>query len=124
MSTTPQHTAWSQVPVEPMNALLDRQFLSGANLTISRITLRKGAIVPRHSHANEQAACLLSGCLKFVLFESEESPREIILRPDEVLIIPPNIPHEAHALEDTINLDLFAPPRQDWISGDDAYLRR
>jgi quercetin dioxygenase-like cupin family protein len=107
-----------------MNPLLDRQFLSGANLTISRITLRKGAIVPRHSHANEQAACLLSGCLKFVLFESEESPREIILRPDEVLIIPPNIPHEAHALEDTINLDLFAPPRQDWISGDDAYLRR
>ena len=73
MSITPQHAAWSQVPVEPMNALLDRQFLSGANLTISRITLRKGAIVPRHSHANEQAACLLSGDRKSTRLNSSHS---------------------------------------------------
>jgi quercetin dioxygenase-like cupin family protein len=126
MSAHPIHTAWSAVPVEPMNPLLDRQFVSGSNLTIARITLRKGGIVPLHSHANEQIAYLLSGCLKFLLFESGPSaaPREVLLRADELLVIPPNLPHEVHVLEDTINLDLFAPPRQDWINGEDAYLRR
>jgi quercetin dioxygenase-like cupin family protein len=118
MPTPAAHTSWSDLPVEPMNPLLDRQFVSGSQLTVSRITLRKGAHVPMHSHANEQVACLLTGCLKFVL-----EGREVVLRPDEVLVIPPNVPHEAFALEDTINLDIFAPPRQDWISGDDAYLR-
>jgi quercetin dioxygenase-like cupin family protein len=125
MSAT--HTLWSAIPIEPMNPLLGRQFVSGSELTISRITLAKGAHVPRHSHPNEQAASILTGCLKFVLYEpgleSEPTLREVILRPGEVLIIPPHVPHEAFALEDTVNLDIFAPPRQDWISGDDAYLR-
>jgi quercetin dioxygenase-like cupin family protein len=125
MSAT--HTSWSAIPIEPMNPLLGRQFVSGSELTISRITLTKGAHVPTHQHPNEQAASILTGCLKFVLYElgpeSNAIPREVILNPGEVLIIPPNVPHEAFALEDTVNLDIFAPPRQDWISGDDAYLR-
>jgi quercetin dioxygenase-like cupin family protein len=119
------HRAWADVPVETMNPNLDRQFLSGAHLTLARVVLRKGSVVTRHSHANEQIAQLLSGCLKFVLFEDglEAAPREVVLKADEVLVIPPHVPHEVHVLEDTVNLDIFAPPREDWISGDDAYLR-
>ena len=123
----PIHVAWSAVPTEPMNPWLGRQFVSGANVTVARITLAKGAHVPMHTHPNEQVACVLFGCLKFILYEagsnSESVPREVFLCPEEILIIPPNIPHEAFALEDTIDLDIFAPPRQDWISGEDAYLR-
>lgn len=128
-ATTPSsanHATWSEVPVEVMNPLLDRQFVNGVELTIARITLRKGAHVPLHSHANEQAASILSGRLRFVLHEPTESGthiREVDLGPGEVLVIPPHVPHEAFASEDTINLDIFSPPRHDWITGDDAYLR-
>ena len=123
MSTV--YTPWSAIPIEPMNPLLGRQFVNGAELTVARITLAKGAHVPVHTHPNEQAACILSGCLKFVLHDPESAtPREVILHADEVLIIPPNLPHEAFALEDTIDLDIFSPPRQDWITGNDAYLRK
>ena len=127
MTTTQSavHTAWSDLPVETMNPNLDRQFVSGEHLTLARVVLRKGSVVTRHSHANEQIAQLLSGALKFLIFESgvDAPPREVILRPEEFLVIPPHIPHEVHVLEDTVNLDIFAPPRVDWISGDDAYLR-
>ena len=124
------HRAWADVPVEAMNPNLDRQFLSGVHLTLARVVLRKGSVVSRHSHANEQMAQLLSGCLKFLLFEDgvggdgiDATPREVVLRPEEVLVIPPGVPHEVHVLEDSVNLDIFAPPREDWMSGDDAYLR-
>ena len=124
------HARWSEIPVEPMNPLLGRQFVNGEQLTIARITLRKGAHVPLHSHINEQAASVLSGCLQFLLHEQAESGtqnqkqiREVILRPGELLIIPPNVPHEVFTLEDTINLDIFSPTRHDWLTGDDAYLR-
>jgi quercetin dioxygenase-like cupin family protein len=110
-----------------MNPLLGRQFTSGAHVMVSRITLAKGAQVPLHSHLNEQVAVLLTGQLRFVFYDKAESPatptREVILSPDETLVIPPHLPHEAFALEDTVNLDIFSPPRQDWLSGDDAYLR-
>lgn len=114
-------TRWSDVPLEPMNPLLGRQFVSSEKLTVGRITLAKGAHVPTHTHPNEQAVCILSGALKFVLYEP--APREVVVTPGEILIIAANVPHEALALEDTIDIDIFAPPRQDWISGDDAYLR-
>lgn len=116
-------TRWSNVPLEPMNPLLGRQFVSSATMTVGRITLAKGAHVPTHTHPNEQAVCILSGSLKFVLYEPDTMPREVIVTPGEILIIAANVPHEAFALEDTIDLDIFSPPRQDWISGDDAYLR-
>jgi quercetin dioxygenase-like cupin family protein len=120
-------TRWSDVPLEPMNPLLGRQFVSSATMTVGRITLAKGAHVPVHTHPNEQAVCILSGSLRFVLYEpgagSESVAREVVVTPGKILIIAADIPHEAFALEDTIDLDIFAPPRQDWISGDDAYLR-
>jgi quercetin dioxygenase-like cupin family protein len=122
MNNSAQAIAWKDVPAEPMNPLLTRQFVTGSQAMISRIQLKKGCIVPRHSHANEQIAYLEQGAMRFSIGE-EGAARDVILRAGEVLVIPGGLPHLAEALEDTINFDIFAPPRQDWITGDDAYLR-
>lgn len=122
MKQTPQHVAWKDVPSEALNPLLTRQFVYGEQAMISRIQLKKGCLVPRHSHANEQIAYLVHGALRFSLGE-EGSVNDVVLRAGEVLVIPGHIPHSAEALEDSLNFDIFAPPRQDWITGDDAYLR-
>lgn len=116
------HIAWEDVPEDNMSPLLTRQFVTGEQAMLSRIQLKKGCIVPRHSHGNEQIAFILSGALRFSVGE-EGSATDYIVRAGEVLVIPGNVPHLAEALEDTLNLDIFAPPRKDWISGDDAYLR-
>jgi quercetin dioxygenase-like cupin family protein len=120
------HTAWDSIPVELLSPLIGRQFIVGTGTMIARVLLKRGAIVPMHSHHNEQITYILEGALKF-FFKSEEGSenlKEIVVRAGEVLCIPPNLPHEAHALEDTVDLDIFNPPRQDWIDRDDAYLRR
>ena len=121
---------WDDIPAEAMSPTITRQFLTGTQTMLARIVLKQGAHVPPHHHANEQIACILAGCLKFVLHEGApggtgavHARREVILHPGEILCIPPNVPHEAFALEDTVDLDIFTPPRQDWIEGDDAYLR-
>ena len=116
------HLAWNAIPSEQLNPLLSRQFVHGEQAMLSRIQLKKGCIVPRHSHSNEQIVFILSGALRFSVGE-EGSAQDYVVRGGEVLVIPGNVPHLAEALEDTDNLDIFAPPRQDWISGDDAYLR-
>lgn len=85
---------------------------------LARIVLRKGCVVPEHSHPNEQIAFILEGALRFNL------PGEThTVHAGEILVIPANVPHSAEALEDTIDFDIFAPPRQDWIDGQDSYLR-
>jgi quercetin dioxygenase-like cupin family protein len=122
MSERLTHIAWSSIPPEQLNPLLTRQFVTGEQAMLSRIRLKKGCIVPRHAHANEQIAFILSGALRFSVGE-EGSAEDYIVRGGEILVIPGNVPHLAEALEDTDNLDIFAPPRQDWISGNDAYLR-
>ncbi len=114
-----QHIRLQDMPVEHLNPLLDRQFVSGERSMLARIILRKGSIVPLHSHDNEQIAYVLEGALKFVI-----EGREIIIRSGEILVIPSNLPHSAEALEDTVDLDIFCPPREDWIRGTDAYLRK
>ncbi len=86
---------------------------------VARILLKKGARVPLHSHHNEQVSYVLDGVMKFFI-----DNREVTVAAGEVLCIPPNMPHEAIALEDTVDLDIFNPPRQDWIDKDDAYLRQ
>ncbi len=111
--------SWDQVPSEAMSPLLDRQYISGAQSMLARIFLKKGCVVPTHSHPNEQISYILSGALEM----NAEGVIHII-RAGDVLVIPSGIPHSARALEDTINLDLFAPPRQDWIDNDDAYMRQ
>jgi len=110
---------WKSVPQEQLNASLTRQVFHTENMTIARLTLCKHAIVPPHSHMNEQLSIVESGALKWVLGSEER-----IVRTGEMLQIPPGVTHSAEALEDTVALDLFAPAREDWIRGDDAYLRR
>jgi quercetin dioxygenase-like cupin family protein len=117
------HTNWDDIPIEQLNPLIGRQFLVGTNVMIARVLLKQGAVVPLHHHHNEQVTYILEGALKFIL-KTEAGEKEITVRAGEVLCIPPHLPHEAHALEDTIDLDIFNPPRQDWIDRDDAYLRK
>ena len=109
---------WDEITPEPMSPLLTRQYVSGAQCMIARILLRKGCVVPTHQHANEQIAYILSGALEFNVAGTIH-----VVRAGEVLVIPGNVPHSALALEDTLDLDLFAPPRQDWIDKEDDYLR-
>jgi quercetin dioxygenase-like cupin family protein len=123
MSERLQHLAWSAIPPEQLNPLLTRQFVTGSQGMLARIILKKGCIVPRHSHPNEQITYILEGTLRFFLGEEGASQDIKDIRAGEVLVIPANLPHSAEALEDTVDLDIFAPPRQDWISGNDAYLR-
>ena len=112
------HYIWELLEEEQMNPLLSRQAIHGQNITIARIKLSKSALVPLHSHPNEQITMLERGSLRFVV-----SGLETILRAGEVLAIPPDAPHMVEALEDSLAVDLFAPVREDWIRGDDAYLR-
>jgi len=102
-----------------LNPLLGRQFVVGNEVMVARVLMKKGCYVPKHSHHNEQVTYILEGALKFVI-----DGKEVVVHAGEVLCIPPNMPHEATALEDTVDLDVFTPPRQDWISKTDDYLRR
>lgn len=115
-------TRWADVPVEPMNPLLTRAFVTGAQAMIARVDLKRGCVVPRHSHPNEQIAWITEGALVFTLDEAA-GETQVTVRAGEVLVIPGGLPHSAEALEDTVDYDIFAPPRQDWINKDDAYLR-
>jgi quercetin dioxygenase-like cupin family protein len=113
-----QHYSWDRVQQEQLNPLLSRQMIHTRQMTIARIHLKKGAVVPIHSHPNEQISTLERGAMRFVI-----DGQETLLRPGQVLEIPSGAPHSAEALEDSLAIDLFSPPREDWIRGDDAYLR-
>lgn len=110
---------WTEIPQEPMSPLLTRQVIHTPHMTVARLHIRKGAVVPMHQHPNEQLSMINEGSLRF-----EVGGKEVVVRAGEVLRIPPNVPHMAEATEDCVATDLFTPPRQDWISGDDAYLRK
>jgi quercetin dioxygenase-like cupin family protein len=114
-----KYIRWNDVELETLNPLLDRQIVTGESLMLSRVLLKKGCIVPEHSHLNEQLTYILEGALKFTI-----DGREIVVNAGEVLCIPPHMPHKAEALEDTVDLDVFYPPRQDWLNKTDAYLRQ
>src|SRR5580692_12828266 len=116
--TIAKYSKWKDVAIENLSPLIGRQMLVGTNLMVARVLLKKGAKVPLHSHHNEQVTYILEGALHFFI-----DNREITVSAGEVLCIPPHMPHEAIALEDTVDLDIFTPPRQDWIDKDDAYLR-
>jgi len=109
---------WNDVELEDLNPLLQRQFVVGEGVMVARVLLKKGSYVPKHSHHNEQISYILDGALKFGI-----DGREIVVAAGEVLCIPPNMPHDALALEDTVDLDIFTPPRADWIEKRDVYLR-
>jgi quercetin dioxygenase-like cupin family protein len=113
-----QKSSWEKMEAEQLGTLISRQMLSGESATIARLLLSRGAVVPRHSHVSEQFSLILSGALKFVFDD-----REVVINGGEVLYIPANVPHSAVALEDTVDIDFFAPRREDWIRKEDAYLR-
>ena len=113
-----QHIPWHTIPLEELNPRLQRQFLVGQEIMLARVLLKKGCMVPEHRHHNEQLTYILDGALKFWI-----DGQEIVVRSGEVLCIPPHMPHRAEALEDTVDLDIFSPPRADWINRDDQYLR-
>jgi quercetin dioxygenase-like cupin family protein len=113
-----EKSAWQTMEVEKLNDKISRQMISGANATVSRLLMTRGAVVPRHFHVNEQYSWIVSGTLKFVFDD-----REVVVGAGEVLLIPPHVPHSAIALEDTVDVDFFAPRREDWIRKEDAYLR-
>ena len=102
--------------------MLDRRLITGDRMMLAHVYLKKGCIVPKHSHENEQFTYILEGALRFWI--GEDGGEEVIVRAGEVLHIPSNVPHRAEALEDTLDVDIFDPPRQDWLDKTDSYLRR
>lgn len=114
--------SWDQMPRETVSPMLDRRLITGDRMMLAHVYLKKGCIVPKHSHDNEQITYILEGALKFHLGEDQKEER--IVRAGEVLHIPSNVPHMAEALEDTLDVDIFDPPRQDWLNKTDSYLRK
>ena len=117
-AATLKYLSWNDVELETMHPLLQRQLVVGHEVMLARVLLKKGCVVPLHSHVNEQLSYILEGALKFWI-----DGKEIVVHAGEVLTIPPHMPHKAEALEDTVDLDIFHPPRADWINKTDSYLR-
>ena len=113
-----KYVPWSSIDLEDLNPLLQRQFVVGHDIMVARVLMKKGCIIPLHSHHNEQFTYILEGALKFWI-----DGKEIVVNAGEVLTIPPHMPHKAEALVDTVDLDVFNPPRADWINKTDQYLR-
>jgi quercetin dioxygenase-like cupin family protein len=116
------HYRWDNLPREELNPLIGRRLITGERMMIAHVYLAKGALVPKHSHENEQITYILEGCLRFSLGD-DDGGETVDVRAGEVLTIPPNLPHAAEAIEDTLDVDIFNPPRQDWLDGSDSYLR-
>ena len=112
---------WDQMPREELHDRLSRRLITGDQVMLAHVYLKQGCVVPRHSHENEQFTYILEGALRFLVGDEAE---EIVVRAGEVLHLPANLPHEAHALEDTLDVDVFYPPRADWLNKTDDYLRK
>ena len=119
---TVTHYRWDDMPVETVKPLLGRRLINGERMMLAHVYLKKGCIVPLHHHDNEQLTYVLDGALKFWI--GSEDGDEVVVRTGEVLVIPSNVPHKALALEDTLDVDIFCPPRQDWLDKTDDYLRQ
>jgi quercetin dioxygenase-like cupin family protein len=113
---------WDSMKKERVSDMLERRLITGDRMMLAHVYLKKGCIVPKHSHENEQLTYILEGVLKFWI--GDDQKEEILVRAGEVLHIPSNVPHKAEALEDTLDVDVFSPPRQDWLDKTDSYLRK
>jgi quercetin dioxygenase-like cupin family protein len=113
---------WDEMPKEKVSEMLDRRLITADRMMLAHVYLKKGAIVPRHSHENEQITYILEGGLRFWIGEDEAQVIDVLA--GDVLHIPPLVQHKAEALEDTLDVDIFSPPRQDWLEKTDAYLRQ
>ena len=117
-----QFYRWEEMPKERVTDALERRLITGDRMMLAHVYLEKGCVVPKHSHENEQLTYILEGALHFWIGENGEEER--IVRAGEVLVIPSHVPHKAEALEDTLDVDIFSPPRQDWLDKTDDYLRK
>lgn len=120
-TTKGRRVRWDDMPREQLMAGVQRRFLWGEKSMVAQIWLKKGTVVPRHVHVSEQISFIVEGALRLKLGDDLSEIHEV--KAGEVLVIPSNVPHEALALEDTYDMDVFSPPREDWIKGQDAYLR-
>jgi quercetin dioxygenase-like cupin family protein len=118
-NTSVRHLRWNDIHKESVTAQLSRRLVTGDRMMLAQVYLDKGCIVPKHSHENEQITWILEGALKFWI--GEDGAEEVIVRAGEVLHIPSNVPHKAEALEDTLDIDVFSPIRQDWLDHTDGY---
>ena len=113
---------WDEMPKEELTDTFARRLITGERVMLAHVYLKKGSIVPRHSHENEQITYILEGGLRFWIGEDEAQVIDVLA--GEVLHIPSLVQHKAEALEDTLDVDIFSPPRQDWLDKTDDYLRR
>jgi quercetin dioxygenase-like cupin family protein len=116
------HHRWEDMPKEALSDVLERRLITGDRMMLAHVYLKKGAIVPRHSHENEQITYILEGGLRFWIGSDESQVIDVLA--GEVLHIPSHVPHKAEALVDTLDVDIFSPPRQDWLDKTDDYLRQ
>jgi quercetin dioxygenase-like cupin family protein len=115
------HYRWDDLPKERLSPLLERRLIWGERVMVSHVYLEKGCVVPTHSHDNEQLTYILEGTLRFWI--GDDGAETIDVAAGDVLHLPSGVPHKAEALEDTLDVDIFSPPRQDWIEKTDDYLR-
>lgn len=128
---TPDHMtdvrklSWDDMAVEELTPLIGRRLIYTETQMLAHVYLKQGAIVPAHDHINEQITYILSGALRFWIGEHADNPGDtfVDVRAGDVLVIPSMVRHRAEALEDTLDVDIFNPPRQDWIDKSDNYLR-
>ena len=116
-----RHFRWNDMPIEPVNPTLSRRLITGDRMMLAHVYIKKGGIVPKHFHENEQLTYVLEGVLRFWMGDDQQTVIDVAA--GEVLVIPSNVPHKAEALEDTLDVDIFCPPRQDWLDKTDSYLR-
>ena len=118
--------SWNDVPLEELSPLISRRLVTAERMMLAHVYLKKGAIVPAHDHHNEQLTYILSGALRFWIGEHADAPGDtfVDVHAGEVLVLPSNVRHRAEALEDTLDVDVFDPPREDWLKKTDAYLRK
>lgn len=116
------HYRWDDVTLERVTDKLDRKLITGDGMMLAQVFLKQGCIVPKHQHHNEQLTWIMEGALRFWIGEDES--KEVVVRAGEVLHIPSNVWHKAEALEDTLDIDIFNPPREDWLNHTDSYFHR
>lgn len=115
----PRRYRWDDIPRERVTDVIQRKLITGERAMLAHVYLEAGAVVPTHAHDNEQFTYILEGALRFWL--GEEGSEEVVVRAGEVLHVPSGVPHRAEALADTLDMDVFSPPRQDWLDGTDSY---
>ncbi len=121
-ATTIRHEKWDKIRLEQVTDDISRRLFTGERMMLAQVYLDEGAIVPWHSHENEQLTWVLEGSLRFWLGEEGSADvQELVINSGEVLFIPSGVPHKAEALADTLDVDIFSPPRQDWLDGTDTY---